>query len=273
MLFVKKADSSLRFYIDYRKLNLLTQKDAYPLPRIDELLTRVSRAKFFTKLDIRQAFHRIRMDPASEEYTSFRTRYGTYKCKVLPFGLCNGPATYQRYMNDVLIEYLDDFVTAYLDDILIYSDNFEDHQEHVQKVLRRLLESGLQADIKKSEFNVTRTRYLGYILTTEGLEVDPDKVECLRDWKRPTTVTGIKSFLGFCGFYRQFIRNFGKIANPLSRLGRPSEPFVWTDDCDKAFEELKQHLLSIQRIYHFDPDLKSKLETDSLDGVIAGVYS
>jgi transposase InsO family protein/predicted aspartyl protease len=273
VLFVKKADGSLRFCIDYRKLNLLTRKDAYPLPRIDELLTRVSRAKFFTKLDIRQAFHRIRMDPASEEYTSFRTRYGTYKCKVLPFGLCNGPATYQRYMNDVLIEYLDDFVTAYLDDILIYSDNFEDHQEHVQKVLRRLLESGLQADIKKSEFNVTRTRYLGYILTTEGLEVDPDKVECLRDWKRPTTVTGIKSFLGFCGFYRQFIRNFGKIANPLSRLGRPSEPFVWTDDCDKAFEELKQHLLSIQRIYHFDPDLKSKLETDSSDGVIAGVHS
>ena len=116
------------------------------------------------------------MSPDSEELTTFRTRYGSYKCKVLPFGLTNGPATYQRYMNDVLFDYLDDFCTAYLDDILIYSDNELEHTEHVKKVLRRLQDAGLQVDLKKCEFNVTRTKYLGFIISTDGIEVDPEKV-------------------------------------------------------------------------------------------------
>ncbi|KAK6581227.1 hypothetical protein PZA11_005918 [Diplocarpon coronariae] len=273
VLFVKKADGSLRFCIDYRKLNALTRKDAYPIPRIDELLGRVSKAKIFTKLDIRAAFNRIRIDPESKEYTTFRTRYGSYKCKVLPFGLYNGPSTYQRYMNDVLLDYLDDFCIAYLDDILIYSENVEEHQGHVEKVLKRLLDAGLQADIKKCEFHVTRTRYLGYVLTTTGIEPDPEKVEPLRNWKYPKTVTGVKSYLGFCGFYRQFIRNFGLIAKPLSVLTRPTVPWNWTEECRIAFEELRKQLLSIQRIYHFDPDLPTKLETDASDGVVAGVLS
>jgi transposase InsO family protein len=273
VLFVKKPNGGLRFCIDYRKLNALTRNDPYPIPRIDELLSRVSKAKIFTKLDIRQAFHRIRIDPESEEYTTFRTRYGSYKCKVLPFGLTNGPATYQRYMNDVLMEYLDDFCMAYLDDILIYSEDPTTHVEHVKKVLQRLQDAGLQADIAKCEFHVTRTKYLGYILTTEGLEVDPDKTEPLRNWARPTTVTGVKSFLGFCGFYRQFIRNFGLIAKPLTTITRPTEPFVWSKECDQAFEDLRKSLLAAQAIHHFNPELPTKLETDSSDGVIAGVIS
>ena len=121
------------------------------------------------------------MDPASEDLTTFRTRYGAYRCKVLPFGLTNGPATYQRYMNDVLFDYLDDFCTAYLDDILIYSDNELEHEEHVTKVLERLRKAGLQADIKKCEFSVTRTKYLRFIISTNGIEVDPEKVEVIRN--------------------------------------------------------------------------------------------
>ena len=117
------------------------------------------------------------MHPDSEEMTTFRTRYGSYRCKVLPFGLTNGPATYQRYMNDVLFEYLDDFCTAYLDDILIYSENEAEHAEHVRKVLERLRQAGLQVDIKKSEFHVARTKYLGFIISTQGVEVDPAKTE------------------------------------------------------------------------------------------------
>ncbi len=181
VLFVKKSDGSLRFCIDYRKLNLLTKKDRYPLPLIDETLARIGRAKLFTKLDIRQAFHRICIHPNSEELTTFRTRFGAYKCKVLPFGLTNGPATYQRYMNDVLFDYLDDFCTAYLDDILIYSDNELEHEQHVKKVLERLRNAGLQIDLKKCEFHVTRTKYLGFIISTHGIEVDPDKISVVRD--------------------------------------------------------------------------------------------
>jgi hypothetical protein len=273
VLFVKKANGSLRFCIDFRKLNQITRKDRYPLPLIDETLARVSRAKIFTKLDIRQAFHRIRMDPESEELTTFRTRYGSYKCKVLPFGLTNGPATYQRYMNDVLFDYLDDFCTAYLDDILVYSENPLDHQLHVQKVLQRLRDAGLQVDIKKCEFNVTRTKYLGFIISTDGIEVDPDKVSVVRDWQAPTTVRGIQSFLGFCNFYRRFIRNYGVIAKPLVQLTKIGVPFQFNKNCWEAFEELKSRLTSSSILRHYDPELQSMVETDASDGVIARVLS
>ena len=154
VLFVRKASGALRFCVDYRKLNSITRVDAYPLPRIDELLSRVSKAKIFTKLDIRAAFNRLRIHPDSEEYTTFRTKYGSYKSKVLPFGLTNGPATYQRYMNDVLMEYLDDFAMAFLDDILIYSSDLKTHRLHVAQVLTRLREAGLQVDIAKTKFYV-----------------------------------------------------------------------------------------------------------------------
>jgi hypothetical protein len=191
VLFVRKSNGSLRFCINYRKLNQITRKDRYPLPLIDETLARISRAKIFTKLDIRQAFHRIRMDPESEELTTFRTYYGVYKCKVLPFGLTNRPATYQCYMNDVLFDYLDDFCTAYLDDILIYSDNELEYELHIKKVLQRLQDAGLQADIKKCEFHVIYTKYLGFIISTEGIEVDPEKVAVVKNWEAPRTVRGV----------------------------------------------------------------------------------
>ena len=273
VLFVAKPNGGLRFCVDYRKLNEFTRKDQYPLPLIDELLTRLTRAKVFTKLDIRQAFHRIRMNPESEELTTFRTRYGSYKCKVLPFGLTNGPATYQRYINDVLFDYLDDFCTAYLDDILIYSDDPLEHEIHVKKVLDRLRAAGLQADIKKSEFGVTRTKYLGFIVTTQGIEVDPEKVAVLRSWKYPRTVKGIQSFLGFCNFYRRFIEEYSKRAKPLTSLTRNEVPFVFEDQCRSAFEDLRQALLSPKVLRHFDMDLKTMLETDASDGVISGILS
>lgn len=273
VLCVRKPNGDLRICVDYRKLNSITRKDAYPIPRIDELLARTHKAQIFTKLDIRAAFNKIRMDPDSEEYTTFRTRYGTYKSKVLPFGLCNGPATYQRYMNDVLIDYLDNFCIVYLDDILVYSESSPDHVRHVRKVLDRLRAAGLQVDIKKSEFHVTRTKYLGYILTNKGLEVDPEKVDALRDWKPPTTVTAVKSFLGFTGFYRQFVPEYSRIAKPLLALQSPSRPFVWDSDCDQAFEKLKLALLSIPTLYHYQPEYDTKVETDASDGVVAGVLS
>jgi hypothetical protein len=273
ILFVKKANGSLRFCIDFRKLNALTKKDRYPLPLIDETLARLNRAKVFTKLDIRQAFHRIRMDPESEELTTFRTRYGSYKCKVLPFGLTNGPATYQRYMNDVLFEYLDVFCTAYLDDILIYSENELEHQSHVEKVLTRLRAAGLQADIKKCEFSVTKTKYLGFIVSTDGIEVDPEMVEAVINWQPPQTVKGVQSFLGFCNFYRRFIRDYGKTAAPLTRLTRKEVPFVFGPDCTTAFQELKHRLVSAPILAHYNPDKETMLETDASDGVVAGVLS
>src|ERR1019366_8367496 len=181
ILFIRKKSGALRLYIDFRKLNSITRKDRYPLPLLEETIRRLARAKIYTKLDIQSAFNKIRMDPSSEELTSFRTRYGQYKCKVLPFRLTNRPATYQRYINDVLFNYLDDFCTTYLDDIIIYSDNELEHTEHVRKVLQRLLKAGLYVNIQKSEFKVKKTKLLGFIIRNEGIEVDPEKVSVIKD--------------------------------------------------------------------------------------------
>jgi transposase InsO family protein len=273
ILFVRKANGSLRFCVDYRKLNALTRKDRYPLPLIDETLARLRKAKIFTKLDIRQAFHKMRIHPDSEELTTFRTRYGAYKYKVLPFGLTNGPATFQRYINDLFFDILDDFVTAYLDDILIYSENELEHTAHVRQVIKRLQEAGLQIDIKKCEFDVKRTKYLGFIISTDGIEVDPEKIEVIYAWQAPTTVKGVQSFLGFCNFYRRFIRNYGRIARPLTRLTRKDTPFIFNEECRQAFKELKIRLTSAPVLGHYDPQRQTMLELDASDGVVAGVFS
>src|SRR5277367_4143689 len=273
ILFARKANGGLRFCVDYRKLNQLTRKDRYPLLLLDETLARISKARIFTKLDIRQAFHRVRIDPASEDLTTFRTRYGCYKYKVVPFGLTNGPATYQRYMNDVLFDYLDDFCIAYLDDILIYSENELEHEMHVRKVLQRLRQAGLQVDIKKSEFSVKRTKYLGFIISTNGIETDPEKTMAITQWEPPQSVRGVQSFLGFCNFYRRFIKNYGRIAKPLNQLTRKDQPFVFSHSCQHAFKELKRQLVSAPLLVHFDPNRPTRVETDASDGVVAGVLS
>jgi transposase InsO family protein len=273
ILMARKPDGGLRFCVDYRRLNAITKKNRYPLPLIDEILERVSKAKIFTKLDIRQGFHRIRMHPDSEDLTTFRTRYGSYKYKVMPFGLTNGPATFQHFMNDTFMDYLDDFLTIFIDDLLIYSNNELEHEEHVKKVLTRLREAGLQASIKKCDFHVTRTKYLGFIISTEGIEVDPEKTAVIRDWEQPTTVKGIQSFLGFCNFYRKFIPEYSRIARPLSRLTRQNIPFDFNDDCRKAFQTLKDKLLSAPILAHYHPDRPTLVETDASQGVVAGVLS
>lgn len=273
VLFVGKSDGSLRFCVDYRKLNNLTVKDRYPLPLIEETLSRISKARYFTKIDVRQAFHRIRIRKGDENFTTFRTRYGSYRYKVLPFGMSNGPATFQRYINDTLFEYLDDFCSAYVDDVLIYSNTLEEHREHVRKVLSKLRDAGLQVNIKKSEFHVAETKFLGYIIGAEGIRVDPEKVRVVRDWNAPTSVKGVQSFLGFCNFYRKFMRNYSRITKPISNLTKQGVPYVWSEQCEEAFLRLKEVLTSSPLLKHFDYDLPTKVETDASDGVCAGVLS
>ncbi|KAJ3557675.1 hypothetical protein NPX13_g9881 [Xylaria arbuscula] len=272
VLFAKKPNGGLRFCVDYRELNAQSKKDRYPLPLISETLDRLTRAKLFTKLDIRAAFNRIRMDPASEDLTTFRTRFGQYKYKVLPFGLCNGPSTFQRYINKALFPYLDEFCTAYVDDILIFSEDPLEHWDHVRKVLQKLREAGLQADIKKSEFAVTSTKFLGYIVSTNGISVDRAKIAAVKDWEEPKTVKELQSFLGFCNFYRQFIDGFSRIAKPLHRLTAALR-YTWTREQQEAFNSLKVALCSAPVLLHFCETAVSKLETDASDGVISAALS
>ena len=272
-LIVKKPSGGLRMCIDYRKLNNITRKDRYPLPLIEETLARLQGAKIFTRLDIRQAFHRLRMHPDSEELTTFRTRYGTYCYKVLPFGLTNGPASFQRYINDSLMEYLDDFVSAYLDDILIFSKNAKEHRKHVRLVLSKLRDAGLQIDLKKCDFHVTETKFLGLIITTEGMRMDPVKVQAIRDWDTPSNVVQVQSFLGFCNFYRRFVQGFAHMTKPLTELTRKGALFKWTDDCGRAFQALKDRVSLEPLLLHFDRNKEAILEVDASDWAYGGVLS
>jgi hypothetical protein len=176
-------------------------------------------------------------------------------------------------MNNVLFDYLDDFCMAYLDDILIYSEDPLEHEAHVKKVLDQLQAAGLQADIKKLEFGVTQTKYLGFIISTDSIEVDPSKTEVVRNWKEPKTVKGIQSFLGFYNFYQQFIAQYGRVAKPLNRLTHHDAPFVWDKACQEAFDSLKESMTSVPILHYYKPEWETMVETDASNGVVAGVLS
>jgi len=181
VLFVKKANGQWRLCVDYRKLNAITKKDRYPLPRIDETMKRLRNVKYFTVIDIQHAFNTIRMKDSAKNWTTFRTREGSYHYLVMPFGLCNGPSTYQRFINGIMMDILDDFVVVYIDDILIYSNTYEDHVKHVTEVLERLEKANLHADIKKSNFHTDSVKFLGLIIGKDGLHMDPEKVTAIKD--------------------------------------------------------------------------------------------
>ncbi len=273
VLFVKKPGGGLRFCVDYRGLNAITIKNRYPLPLISETLNRLSRAKCFTKLDIISAFNRLRIREGDESLTAFRTRFGLFEYLVMPFGLCNGPASFQHYINDTLGEFLDDFCTAYLDDILIYSEIEAEHEIHVKRILQKLREAGLQVDITKCEFHVNRVPYLGLIITTEGIKMDPAKIETIVQWPSLINVKDVQSFLGFANFYRRFIYGYSRLASPLTRLTRKDVPFVWDAECQAAFETLKKAFTSDVILRHYDPDREIVVETDASDFVSGGILS
>lgn len=225
VLFVKKPNGDLRFCIDYRGLNSISVRNRCSLPLITETLCQLSHAKFYTKLDVISAFNKLRIKEGDEWKAAFTCRYGLFEPLVLPFGLCNGPASFQAYINHALRGLLDDFCTAYMDDILIYSENLIDHQNHVKAVLQRLRDHGLQVDISKCSFETTSVTYLGLIISTKGISMDPKKVSCVQEWPRPRSVRDIQGFLGFANFYRRFIPGIkivkirSKISKVLSKMG------------------------------------------------------
>ncbi|ERF68926.1 hypothetical protein EPUS_09504 [Endocarpon pusillum Z07020] len=279
VLFVKKPGGGLRFCVDYRGLNAITVKNRYPIPLIQETLDKLCKAMWYTKLDIVAAFHRIRMAHGDEWKTAFRTRTGLYEWNVVPFGLCNAPASFQNYVNDALgKDILDRFVSAYLDDILIFSNSLKEHRQHVKTVLGRLAVAGLQLDIGKCEFEVHETKYLGMIIQSRSedgkpgqIRMDPEKIAAIRDWEKPNNVKDIQSFIGFANFYRQFIKGFSKIALPLTKLTRKDVPFNWGEEARKAFQTLKDMFTSSPVLQHFDPDLPCTVETDASDDACGGV--
>jgi len=201
ILFVKKKDGSLRLCVDYRSLNKISKKDRYPLPLISDLLDALGKARIYTKIDLRHAYHLVRIADGDEPKTTFRTRYGSFEWLVMPFGLSNAPAAFQRFMNDTFSDMVDVSVIVYLDDILIYSSDLASHKKHVKEVLHQLRKAGLYARADKCEFHSERVEYLGYVLSPEGLFMAEDRVQTICDWPEPRKVKDVQSFLGFANFY------------------------------------------------------------------------
>ena len=273
ILFAKKKDGSLRLCIDYRGLNRITRKNRYPLPLIGDLLDRLRSAKIFTKIDLRAGYNNVRISPGHEWKTAFRTRYGSFEYMVMPFGMTNSPATFQHFMNDIFRDMADIFVIVYLDDILVFSDNEEEHRDHVRRVLQRLREHNLHAKLEKCTFHTDTIEYLGFIVSPAGLSMDTAKTQVIRDWPTPRNVKEVQSFLGFANFYRRFIANYSDTVVPLTRLTRKDTPFVWSDKCQKAFDTLKASFTSAPILVHFDPALPIVIETDGSDYAIAAILS
>ncbi|KAK1439863.1 hypothetical protein QVD17_05685 [Tagetes erecta] len=242
ILFVKKKDGSFRMCIDYRELNKLTVKNRYPLPRIDDLFDQLQGATCFSKIDLRSGYHQLRVHEDDIPKTAFRTRYGHFEFTVMPFGLTNAPAVFMDLMNRVCRPYLDRFVIVFIDDILIYSKSKAEHEQHLSTILQMLKQEQLYAKFSKCEFWLKEVQFLGHIVNEKGVQVDPAKIETVKNWSAPTTPTEIRSFLGLAGYYRRFIANFSKIAVPLTALTCKNVPFVWGSDQQKAFDVLKDKL-------------------------------
>ncbi|KAI0996221.1 hypothetical protein K3495_g11958 [Podosphaera aphanis] len=242
VLFIRKQGGGLRLCVDYRALNAVTERDRYPLPLIKETLRMMSQATWLSKVDVRAAFHRLCIAQGDEYKTAFRTRFGAYEWLVTPFGLAGAPAAFQRWINKVLGDLLGDTCAAYLDDVVIFSNgDLVDHWIKVNQVVSRLAEAGLKLDPKKYEFAKKEIKYLGFIIcVTEGIKPDPEKVCAITEWERPTDIKGIRSFLGFANFYRNFIENFAQLTAPLHDLTRKGTLYKWSAEHQKAFEELRR---------------------------------
>src|SRR2546421_2472863 len=266
VLFVPKKDGGLRFCVDYRQLKNITIKNRYALPLISELQDRFQGAKWFTKLDVRDAYYLVRMKEGEEWKTAFRTRYGHYEYLVMPFGLTNAPATFQSLINAMLQEYLDVFMVAYLDDVLIYSaGTLEEHIQDVKKVMKKLQQKDLQLKIEKCEFHQKEVSFLGSIVSTNGIQMDPEKVKAVKDWPRPTNVKEVQAYLGFANFYRRFIKGYSLTAGPLFELTKKDTVFNWTAEAEEAFQQLKELFREDVILRSFDPSKPITIETDVSD--------
>ncbi|KAJ1126111.1 hypothetical protein NDU88_004520 [Pleurodeles waltl] len=273
LFFVSKANGELRTCIDYRGLNKITFKNKFPLPLILVLLEQVKKAKIYTKLDLRGVYHLVRMREGDEWKTAFKTRYGLFEYTVMPFGLCNAPAAFQFFLNDVLREYLDIFAIVYIDDILIYSDNENEHVQHVKKILAALRKHHLYCKLTKCESHVTTVEFLGVILTPQGMVMAERKVKAVSEWPIPKSVCDVQCFLGFANFYRRFINHFSQTVAPITKLLRKKETFVWSPEADQAFSTLKEAFSTAPVLTHPDADRPFIVEADASDVAIGAVLS
>ena len=239
MVIIKKKDDTIRLCVDYRKLNAMTQVDAYPMPRIDDILDQVGQARYITTLDVAKGYCQVPVAEEDRPKTAFTNPRALYQFKKMPFGLCRAPATFQRMMDQV-IRGMHKFSSAYLDDLIIFSTTWEDHLTHLRAVLSRLQELGLTTKPSKCQFGMTECTYLGHVVGNGVVKPEEGKLRTIDQFPQPKTKKQIKSFLELSGYYRRFIHNYATIAVPLTNMTRKTEPekVIWTPQCTRAFNKL-----------------------------------
>ncbi|UYV72561.1 hypothetical protein LAZ67_9003705, partial [Cordylochernes scorpioides] len=263
VVLVKKKDGSWRFCVDYRKLNKVTKKDVYPLPRNDDVLDSLTGTKFFSSMDLRTGYWQIEIDEEDREKTAFITPDGLYEFRVMPFGLCNAPATFERMMDKLLAGLKWTICLCYLDDIIVYATSFKEHIERLGKVLRCIQQAGLCINHEKCRFGSREIKVLGHLVTESGIRPDPDKIEAITNFPTPKTAHEVRSFMGLCSYYRRFVKDFANKAKPLHDLLRNNVKFFWSNEQEQSFQILKSALTTDPVLGHFKEDAETLVHTDA----------
>ena len=256
---------------DYRALNKKTIRNIYPLPLAADCFDKLAKAQVFSKLDLRQGYYQVRIAEGDERKTAIVTRYGSFEFLVMPFGLCNAPATFCTLMNDVLRQYLDTFVVVYLDDIVIFSDNMEDHKKHLALVFEALKKHQLYLKKSKCMFAQTEIPFLGHIVGPGYIRMEPSRIKAIEDWAEPKNVHDMRVFLGMTNYQRKFVEGYSKITAPLTDLLKKGKRWSWTEKCREAFEELKRRMVTAPILRLPDFERPFEVHTDASDFAIGGV--
>ncbi len=267
ILFIEKKDESLRFCVDYKKLNALIKRNHYSLSLIDETLAHIQESKYLTRLNIIVMFNKLHMHSDSENLTIFIIFFDSYKYHVMLFELTNESTFYQHYMNDVLFKYLHQFCQIYLDDIIIYSKILKKHKRHVWLILNELQEADLQIDINKCEFHVQKTIFLKLLISIEELKMNSRKMQAVVDWFTLNNLTQMQFFIDFCNFYRRFIKNFSKIVHSMIQLIQKKIIFEWNEVYQIVFDHMKRRMIKTFILRHFNQTRETILEIDSFNYV------
>jgi hypothetical protein len=271
VVLVPKKDASMRFCVNYRRLNQLTTSDRFPLPRIDDCLDSLQGKKYFSMLDCMAGYWQVKMSEESTKFTAFITPFGVYEFTVMPFGLKNAPAAFSRMMSRVMADYLYEFVTVYLDDIAVYSMTFDEHCEHLRKVFERCREHRISLKLGKCVFLAPRFRYLGYLVEDGSIRPDPAKVEVLEHLPVPKNIKSVRAFLGLASYFRRFIPRFTEVASPLTKLLSKSVRFDWTMECQEAFDNLRKALTVSPLLKLADREHQFVISTDASNVAIGAV--